>query len=167
VVVFLAGWLLLALSRLEELVRARRNTQRLVQRGAREYAPKHYFVMVLIHVAWFALSLLEVAHYGCLWNLKWLALGLIGQGLRYWTQAYLGERWTTRILVMPGELAQRGGPFGWLRHPNYVGVVLEMWSYPMAVGAWRTALGLSMANGLLLKWRISQEERAWKLSGNW
>ena len=164
---FLAIWILLALGRLEEVVRARRHTLKLLALGAREFYPGHYPVMVFIHLAWFILWLLEVQSYGCHWSTSWLPLACLGQGLRYWTQFHLGPRWTTRILVISGEEPVRDGPFRWLRHPNYLGVILELWAYPMACGAWRCALLIGLANALLLKWRITREEQAWKQSGNW
>ena len=58
------------------------------------------------------------------------------------------------------------GPFRFFRHPNYVGVILELFSFPMLFGAWRCALGASLANGLLLSWRVRMEEQAWKTFGS-
>ena len=43
--------------------------------------------------------------------------------LRWWVIATLGERWSTRVLVLPGAPPVRGGPYRWLRHPNYLAVV--------------------------------------------
>ena len=40
------------LQRLAELVVARRNTARLLARGAREHAPGHYPLIVALHAAW-------------------------------------------------------------------------------------------------------------------
>jgi len=121
--------------------------------------------MVLIHTAWFGTWLGEVWRHGASWHPVWLAPALAGQLLRAWAQGTLGTRWTTRILVIPQEEARHNGPFRWLRHPNYVGVVLELLSFPLLFGAWRCALTISLANGLLLARRIRMEEQAWKTSG--
>jgi methyltransferase len=122
--------------------------------------------MVAVHTVWFAGWLTEVLIWGTHWHLAWLAPAVAGQGLRWWAQTTLGERWTTRILVLSQEQAVRSGPFRFLRHPNYVGVVLELGSFPMLSGSWRTALCISLANAALLRWRISMEEKAWKRSGD-
>ena len=159
-------WGLLVAQRLAEVARARRHTRRLLQRGAREYAPGHYPIMVALHCAWFAGWLAEVLIWGAHWQTAWLAPALAGQGLRWWAQNTLGERWTTRILVIPQEQPVSGGPFRFLRHPNYIGVVLELGSFPMLLGAWRSALVFSLANAILMRWRITMEEQAWKQSGN-
>ncbi|MBN9416399.1 MAG: hypothetical protein J0I12_13225 [Candidatus Eremiobacteraeota bacterium] len=163
---FLAFWLLLVFQRLAEVRRARHNTRKLLKEGAHEFAPRHYPIMVLLHVLWFAAWLYEGLHQGVSWNPHWLAPALAGQALRAWAQRSLGPRWTTRILVFRHEQPMRHGPFRFLRHPNYVGVVLELLSFPLVFGAWRTALGLSLANALLLSWRIRMEDKAWKTFGN-
>lgn len=165
-VTFALVWLALVGQRLAEVARAGRNTRRLLQQGAREFAPGHYPLMVALHTAWFGAWLLEVMWYGARWQPRWLAPALAGQALRWWAQSALGARWTTRILVIPGEEPVREGPFQWFSHPNYVGVVLELLAFPWLFGAWRTALGISLANALLLAWRITMEERAWKTSGS-
>ena len=163
---FLVFWLLLVLQRLAEVRRARHNTRKLLKEGAREFAPRHYPVMVCIHVLWFAAWLLEVIHQGVTWNPNWLVPALAGQALRAWAQRSLGPRWTTRILVFRHEQPMEHGPFRFLRHPNYVGVVLELLSFPLLFGAWRTALVATLANGLLLGWRIRMEDKAWKTFGS-
>jgi methyltransferase len=110
--------------RLGELVLARRNTRRLLDRGAFEVGRAHYPYIVALHAAWLGglwfLSWNEPA------NLFWLALYVVLQGLRVWTLASLGDRWTTRIIVLPGEALVRRGPYRWLSHPNYVVVAAEI-----------------------------------------
>ena len=80
--------------------------------------------------------------------------------LRWWTLATLGDRWTTRVLVIPGEELVTTGPYRWLRHPNYLAVVLEIAAIPMVHFAWLTATIFSFANLALLSERIGVEERA-------
>lgn len=165
-VTFLIVWLLLVWQRLAEVGRARRNMRKLLRDGAREFAPGHYPVMVAIHVSWFAGWLLEIVLCGAHWDVRWLVPALAGQLLRAWAQSVLGPRWTTRILVFRHEQPMRHGPFRHLRHPNYVGVALELMSFPLLFGAWRTSLLISLANALLLRWRIRMEEKAWQTFGS-
>ena len=60
--------------------------------------------------------------------------------LRYWAIATLGERWNTRVIVVPGAPAVTAGPYRFLRHPNYLAVVVEVAALPLVHGAWLTAL---------------------------
>lgn len=163
---FLIFWVILVLQRLAEVRQARRNTSKLLREGAQEFAPGHYPLMVLIHGLWFTGWLLEVLVQGADWDGRWLLPALAGQALRAWTRHTLGERWTTRILIFQHEQPARTGPFRFLRHPNYVGVILELLSFPLLFGAWRTSLLISLANAWLLHWRIRMEERAWKTFGS-
>jgi methyltransferase len=45
---------------------------------------------------------------------------------KYWAIATLGERWTYKVLVLPGAPLVENGPYRFIRHPNYVGVVGEL-----------------------------------------
>jgi methyltransferase len=82
------------------------------------------------------------------------------QALRWWAIRTLGGRWSTRVIVVPGEPPVTGGPYRLLRHPNYLAVVLEMACLPLAWGMWRLALLLSAANAAILLVRIREEEQA-------
>ena len=59
-----------------------------------------------------------------------------------------------------GAAPVTGGPYRFLRHPNYLAVVLEMAAVPLIHGAWLTALVFSALNAALLAHRIPAEERA-------
>lgn len=155
-----AVWILalVTLQRLGELVLARRNTRALLARGAHEVGRDHYPLIVAVHALWL----------GALW---WLAPGrpvlwpLVGlfvllQGARLWVLATLGSRWTTRIIVLPGAPLVTGGPFRYLRHPNYSVVVAEIVLLPLAFGLWQVALLFSALNAAVLAVRIRAEERA-------
>ena len=63
---------------------------------------------------------------------------------------------------MPGEKLVRRGPYKYIKHPNYLVVVIEVLTLPMIFGARATALVFSILNAILLYVRISEEERALK-----
>jgi methyltransferase len=153
-----------AAQRLFELRLARRHLRALLARGGVEAAPRHYPAMVLLHGAFLAACPLEV------WGLHRpfrpglaAAMGALlaaAQVLRYWAIATLGERWTTRIVCLPGAAPITGGPYRFLRHPNYLAVAVEIAALPLLHGAWLTAAAFSAANALLLAVRIREEEAA-------
>jgi methyltransferase len=147
------------LQRLGELWLSARNERRLRARGAVEAGRSHYPVMVVLHTAWLA----------GLWLLAWsrpanwwlVAAYAALQIFRYWVIASLGERWTTRVLVLPGAPPVAHGPYRFLRHPNYAVVALEIALLPLAFGLPVFAVAFTLANAALLTWRIHVEERAW------
>jgi len=158
------GWaqaivLLVAVQRLGELLLARRNDRRLRAEGAVEHGRGHYPLLVALHAGWLAAIFLAVPpERPPSWPL--LALFAAMQAARVWVIVSLGRFWTTRVLVAPGQALVRRGPYRWLRHPNYVVVVAEIALLPLVFGAWKIAVAFSIANGLLLAWRIHVEERA-------
>ncbi len=150
---------LVVIERLSELVVSSRNTKKLLAQGGYERGAGHYPLIVLLHAAWLAALFFLVAPDT---QPNWWFLGpfLVLQPARYWIIATLGERWTTRVIVLPDADPVRSGPYRYLRHPNYCVVALEILLLPMAFGAWAVALVFSLANAALLKHRIGVEERA-------
>jgi methyltransferase len=151
---------LVAIQRLLELGLSRRNERLLRARGAVERGQGHYPLIVAMHCLWLLSTLVEGALRGpTLWPIP-LAIFLLVQPLRYWAIFSLGEHWNTRILVVPGAQLVRRGPYRYLRHPNYVVVVVEILTFPLIFGAWITALVFSVLNAALLSTRIREENRA-------
>ena len=155
----IAGLLLLAtLQRLIELVIAQRNTRALLAEGAYEVGRGHYPAIVFLHTAWLAV-LWAFFLAGLTLFQPWAAIAYLAvQGLRLWTLLSLGRYWTTRIIVVPGAPLVRKGPYRFIRHPNYLVVVLEIALLPIALGSWPLALGFSIVNAVVLVWRIRTEE---------
>jgi methyltransferase len=153
-----------AAARLGEIRLAERNRRRLLARGAVEAAPGHYPAMVALHAAWLPCCLLEVwlGRRPFIPALALVALPLLAAAfaLRYWVIATLGERWTTRILALPGAPLISRGPYRWLRHPNYLAVTVEIAALPLVHTAWLTATVFSLANAAVLAVRIHAEEAA-------
>lgn len=151
-----------ALGRLVELRVAARNLRSLLARGGVEIAPGHYPVMVLLHTLFLVACPLEVWLLGrpfipALGAVMFLLL-VLAAGLRWWVISALQGRWTTRIVVLPGVAPVTGGPYRFLRHPNYLAVIVEILALPLVHTAWITALVWSVANALLLRVRIRAEE---------
>jgi methyltransferase len=146
-----------------ELLLSWRNARRLRARGAREYGREHFPLFVALHVLLPLALIAEVLWAGArpdrAWPV-WLALWLGAQGLRWSAIRALGDHWNVRIWVVPGAPLIACGPYRWLRHPNYLAVVVELFAGPLIFGAWRTALVLSLLDLLALAIRIPVEERA-------
>src|SRR5450631_2408543 len=151
-----------AVERLAELVVARRNLAWARRRGGREYGFGHYPFMVVLHMGLLVGCLVEAAHRSFIPALGWsmLAVVVLAQALRWWCIRILGPRWNTRIIVIPGLPLVERGPYRWLRHPNYVAVVLEGIALPLVHSAWITAVVFTVVNVGLLRVRISSENAA-------
>jgi methyltransferase len=149
---------LVTLSRLVELPFAAANSRRLLAAGGHEIAPGHYPLIVALHAAWLA----------ALWwlaparpvSLPLLGLFCLVELGRIWVLFTLGSRWTTRIIIVPGETLVCRGPYRFLNHPNYAIVVAEIALLPLVFGLWRTALVFTLLNAAALTVRIREENRA-------
>ena len=151
---------LVTLQRIAELFIAHRNTKRLLARGGFEVASGHYLPIVALHTIWllglwYLALTLEVS-----W--PWIFAYLVLEAARGWIIAALGSRWTTRIIVVPGETLVEEGPYKYFRHPNYMVVAGEIFILPMAFGLWWYAILFAAINGALLYWRIRSEDEALK-----
>ncbi|MEY2847796.1 MAG: hypothetical protein RI885_461 [Actinomycetota bacterium] len=153
--------------RVVELVISVRNARWALARGGVEHGQRHFPWMVTLHTGLLVACIAEV------WLLDrpfipWLgwpmlALALLCQAGRYWVITSLGRQWNTRVIVVPGLGRVRRGPYtyAWLRHPNYIIVVVEGIALPLVHTAWLTAVVFTVLNAiLLLRFRIPTEDRA-------
>ncbi|MEV5963608.1 isoprenylcysteine carboxyl methyltransferase family protein [Kribbella sp. NPDC051952] len=161
------GWylglvLLVALERVAELVVSLRNAKWSFAQGGVESGKKHYPFMVALHTLLLAACMVEALHRPFIPVLGWtmFAVVLLSQGLRWWCISVLGHQWNTRVIVVPGLKLVAGGPYRWIRHPNYVAVVAEGIALPLVHTAWVTALVFTVLNIPLLAVRIRSEEAA-------
>jgi methyltransferase len=153
-----------AAERVVELVVSQRHVRWAFERGGVEVGRGHYLAMVTLHVGLLVGSVVEVLALQRVF-LPWLgwsmAFGVVcAQSLRWWCIRTLGPQWNTRIVVVPGAGRVTSGPYRYLRHPNYVAVVVEGVCLPLVHTAWITASIFSVCNAFVLRVRLREENRA-------
>lgn len=146
------------LQRLVELPIANANTRRLLAQGGHEVGASHYPLIVALHSAWL-ITLWWLAP-GRPIHVPFLLLFLLIEAGRIWVLRTLGSRWTTRIIVVPGEQLVASGPYRFVRHPNYLVVVGEIAVLPLVFGLWDIAIIFTLLNAIILTVRIRTENRA-------
>jgi methyltransferase len=149
---------LVTLQRAGELVFSHYNTRRLIARGAVEVAPRHYPLVVAVHAGWL-ISLWVLGHDRPI-DIVALLVYLLLQGARFWVMRTLGTRWTTRIIVLPGETLVKAGPYQFIAHPNYAVVAGEIAVLPLVLGLPLVAVIFTVLNSAVLAIRIRAENRA-------
>ena len=147
-----------------ELVLSGRHAAWAFARGGVETGRRHFAVMTVLHTAFLASCALEVValrrpFHPALAGVM-LAVLLGAQALRWWAIATLGPRWNVRVIVVPGLPVVTGGPYRYLRHPNYLAVALEGVALPMLHTAYMTAIVFTVLNAAILAVRIRCEETA-------
>ncbi|MBS2771770.1 hypothetical protein KFV09_09515 [Anoxybacillus rupiensis] len=158
-----AFFCLIVSMRVLELWIAKRNERRLKAIGAKEFGRAHYRWMVIMHTFFLLSFLFESLYKGGHLSPWWpffFGVFLIVQWLRIWSIVSLGPFWNTKILILPNAHVVVKGPYRFLRHPNYLVVVLEFLLIPLLFQAYITAVVFSVLNACVLFVRISTEEKA-------
>jgi protein-S-isoprenylcysteine O-methyltransferase Ste14 len=96
------------------------------------------------------------------WPIFILGLALIGAGiaLRQWAIVLLGEYFTVDIRVHTGQTIVERGPYRWLQHPSYAGLLVTFLGVGLALGNWAALALIVVVPSAGLVVRIRAEERA-------
>ncbi|WP_243290832.1 isoprenylcysteine carboxylmethyltransferase family protein [Bacillus sp. FJAT-47783] len=161
---------LLVIQRLIELQIASINERVMKKKGAQEFGKAHYPFIVLIHILFLLSFIIEVTYFNKSISPYWYVLIpilLFAQFIRYWSIFTLGPFWNTKIIVLRNAKVKVKGPYQFIRHPNYVAVVMEIALIPLLFQAIWTAIIFTLLNGVILFIRIREEERALKVETNY
>lgn len=141
-------------ARLAELAYSRRNLsgKSLVEGG---WSRRTYPFMVALHSD----VITETLFRGGRPRRRWLVVLFAVQPVRAWVLWTLRSRWNARGAVPDDLEVETGGPYRFVRHPNYGVVAVELFALPMAFGLWRLAVRAAAINAALLALRIPEEER--------
>ncbi len=136
-----------------------RNTDALRRAGAIEPPGDAYAALGVLYVMAFLLMGAEG-----LWRQPgffWLPSGVLlfaaSKALKYWAMGALGERWSFRVLVLPGVPLVRTGPYRFVAHPNYVAVAGELVGAAMMFGAAVSGPVMIALFGIALRARVKFE----------
>ena len=159
---YLALLALVGVGRLVELAISRRNQRKLDKQGVRKIAEPHFRWMVIVHGS----VLLAAAAEVLLLDRPFIpglaiAMGILfvlANALRWWVIRTLAEHWNVEVMASSRVGVVTSGPYKWVRHPNYVAVVAELFALPMIHTAWITALAGTVANLEILRRRLRVED---------
>ena len=150
-----------------EAARASRNERRQFARGGIQPPDDVHNAMRILYPGSFMAMLIEGAFRGTP-PVAVLAAGLVvfaaAKLVKWAAIAALGRSWTFRVIVVPGDALVSTGPYRYLRHPNYVGVVGEFAGAALMTGAILTGPLALLGFGVLLRKRIAVEDRALQLA---
>jgi len=155
---------LVGIERLAELVISRRNQRQLEKQGVRKIPEPHFRWMVLLHGSVLVCAGAEVLFLRRplipALAIPMAALFVLSNVLRWWVIGTLAGHWNVEVMDSARVGVVSSGPYRWVRHPNYVGVVAEVFSLPMIHTAWITAIAGTLGYLLILRRRIKVEDGA-------
>jgi methyltransferase len=148
--------------RLVEMRLSRRHQRALAERGATRAPEPGFVFMVALHTGVLVAAALEVLllHRPFTPAVGVPALGVfvLSNVLRWWVIATLGPHWNVQVVGSMELGVVTGGPYRWIRHPNYVAVFAELLALPLVHGAWLTATMGSVLHVFVLRRRLALEE---------
>jgi methyltransferase len=145
-----------------EARRATRNERAQRRRGGIEASGDVYQAMRLAYPAAFLAMFAEGAMRGRPGTGALIAGATLfgcAKVLKWWAIATLGPFWTFRVIVLPGVPLVASGPYRWMRHPNYVGVIGELIGTALITGAVVSGPVVTAIFMALLSKRIDVESR--------
>jgi protein-S-isoprenylcysteine O-methyltransferase Ste14 len=89
-----------------------------------------------------------------------LVLMCAGIVIRQWAIVLLGNFFTVDVRVHPGQLVIDRGPYAWVRHPSYTGMIMTFVGVGLALGNVAALAALVVLPTVGLVFRIRSEERA-------
>jgi methyltransferase len=152
-----------------EARRSARNERTQRSRGGVEPAGDVYPLMRVVYPVSFAAMIAELIARG----VPPLPIALTGalvylaaKALKWWAIVSLGSCWMFKVITVPGTLRVSTGPYRFMRHPNYVGVMGEFAGFALMTGAIVSGPLAFALFGLILVKRVAVEERALELIGS-
>lgn len=162
--IFVGIVLAVILQRLFELRIGKKNEEYLLAQGAKKHSDNLLGAVKILQTTWFIAAIAEVWWFDRPFNIVLaavaLSLTLVGQILRYLSMQALGRRWTLPIITLTDTPIVDKGIYRYLRHPNWLGVILEIAALPLIHGAYLTAIIFSLVNAWIMSQRIQTEEEA-------
>jgi methyltransferase len=148
---------------LVEAGRATRNERVQLRRGGIEPSNDVYGLMRVAYPGVFLAMLIEGLFHrepsGTLLTIGVLLLGA-GKLLKWWAILALGPCWTFRVIVVPGTSEVESGPYRYVRHPNYIGVLGELVGTAFVAGAPVAGAFGTVLFAALMAMRVKVENRA-------
>jgi len=161
-IAYIALLALVGIGRLAELRISRRNQRKLEGQGVRKVAERHFRWMVVVHGGILIAAALEVVLLRRplipALAIPMTVLFVLANLLRWWVIRTLAGHWNVEVMASSEVGVVTRGPYRWVRHPNYVAVVAELFALPMIHTAWITALAGTAANLEILRRRINVED---------
>jgi protein-S-isoprenylcysteine O-methyltransferase len=92
----------------------------------------------------------------------WLGIAMMwaGMAFRLWAVLTLGAFFRTSVVVQEGHQLVTAGPYRWLRHPSYTGVIVTLTGIGLAQDSWVSLAAMAVLPTLAIAYRIHTEERA-------
>lgn len=73
-----------------------------------------------------------------------IVVSFIGAAIAIWARYCIGEYWSARVTLKEGHQLIRSGPYAYVRHPIYTGMLIACIGTALVVGEWRAVLAVML-----------------------
>ena len=87
-----------------------------------------------------------------------VSLVIAGLAFAIWARVHLGSNWSGTVTIKQGHELIRSGPYAWVRHPIYTGLITALLGTSIASGTVHAAVGLAIIVESLLRKSRTEEE---------
>jgi protein-S-isoprenylcysteine O-methyltransferase len=94
------------------------------------------------------------------WEIAGVALIVAGLAVRWWAILTLRHAFTVDVAVKSGQSVIESGPYAFVRHPSYTGILLSFAGMGVLLRHWTSLIVLLVPITVALLYRIGIEERA-------
>ncbi len=151
------------LLRIGELILSKSNEKWLLQQGAIEYGQKHYLYIIILHVLFFVSLIIEYTQKQNIdFSVPFLICYFLLLAFKVWIIVSLGKYWNTKIYRIPNAPLIKKGLYRFIKHPNYMVVIIEIALIPFIFHLYFTAILFTILNLVMLAVRINVEDKALK-----
>jgi protein-S-isoprenylcysteine O-methyltransferase Ste14 len=90
----------------------------------------------------------------------WLgvAITVLGFALTFWARAILGGNWSGVVTIKVNHELIRTGPYRFVRHPIYTGILLAMAGSALVYDQWRSVVGVALLGVSFTIKRLKEEQ---------
>lgn len=80
-------------------------------------------------------------------SVEWVGVVLTyaGATIAIWARLILGQNWSARVTLKVGHELIHSGPYRYVRHPIYTGMLLAMAGTAIVVGEWKGAAAVALS----------------------
>lgn len=125
-------------------------------------ADRAFPLLLVTHITFFILTPLEVVGLDRTFHpalgVPMVLLFLGASALRAWSISLLGAHWSSKVIVPEDLVPVTGGPYRYVRHPNYLAMSLELFSLGLMHSAWISTAIVTLLNAVAVHRRILSEE---------
>jgi protein-S-isoprenylcysteine O-methyltransferase Ste14 len=82
-----------------------------------------------------------------------------GLGFTVWARRHLGRNWSASVVVKEDHALVRTGPYRYVRHPIYTGILLAFLGMVVTIGEWRGLVALVLASVAFVVKSRAEERR--------